>query len=126
VDVQQQEFEQALERKVQPLVDRLDLLERVEAERIERTEAAALATLSRQQAALAALIRRQAAKEFYTTAEAAAALGKAEFTVREWCRHGRVRADKKGSGRGKHQAWVISHDELRRYQREGLLPSRHD
>jgi hypothetical protein len=109
---------------VQPLAEHLGRLERVEAERIERTEAA-LATLSRQQAALAALVRRQASKEFYSTAEAAEALGKAEFTVREWCRHGRVRAEKKGSGRGKHQAWVISHDELRRYQREGLLPIRH-
>jgi hypothetical protein len=123
--VVQQEFEQALERKVQPLVDRLDRLERVETERIERVEAA-LAMISRQQAALAALVRRQASKEFYTTAEAAEALGKVEFTVREWCRHGRVQAEKKGSGRGKYQSWVISHDELRRIQREGLLPTRHD
>ena len=106
---------------VQPLAERLGRLERVETERVERIEAA-LTTISQQQAALAALDRCQAAKELYTTAEAAEALGKAEFTVSEWCRRGRVRAEKKGSGRGRHQAWVISHDELRRYQREGLLP----
>ena len=49
-------------------------------------------------------------------------LGKAEFTVREWCRNGRVQAHKQGSGCGKHQSWVIAHGELQRLQREGLLP----
>lgn len=68
------------------------------------------------------LIGQRTFKEFYTTAEAAEMLGKAEFTVREWCRHGRVKAQKQGSGRGKHQAWVISNGELQRLQREGLLP----
>ena len=63
-------------------------------------------------------------KDWYTTEEFAALVGKAEFTVREWCRLGRVRAEKRQSGRGKHCAWVIAHDELLRYQREGLLPAR--
>jgi hypothetical protein len=49
---------------------------------------------------------------------------KAEITVREWCRLGRVHAEKKGSGRGRYQSWVISHEELLRIQKEGLLPIR--
>ena len=80
--------------------------------------------LDRIEAVLAALAERQAAKDWYTTEEVARALGKAEFTVREWCRLGRVRAEKKGSGRGKYQSWVVSHEELQRVQREGLLPPR--
>jgi hypothetical protein len=49
-------------------------------------------------------------------------VGKAEFTVREWCRHGRIKAEKRLSGRGAHPSWVVSHVELLRFQREGLLP----
>jgi excisionase family DNA binding protein len=63
-------------------------------------------------------------KDWYTTEEAAKILGRAEFTVREWARNGRILAEKKGSGRGKFQSWVISHAELQRIQREGLLPIR--
>jgi hypothetical protein len=33
-----------------------------------------------------------------------------------------VHAEKRKSGRGPHPAWVISHSELLRFQREGLLP----
>ena len=40
-------------------------------------------------------------------------------------RHGRIRAEKRQSGRGKHCDWVIAHDELLRYRREGLLPAKH-
>jgi hypothetical protein len=80
--------------------------------------------LDRIEAALAALAERQTAKDWYTTEEVARALGKAEYTVREWCRHGRICAEKKGSGRGKYQSWVVSHEELLRLQREGLLPPR--
>jgi hypothetical protein len=78
--------------------------------------------LERIEAALGVLVQRQAVKDFYTTDEFAKLVGKAEFTVREWCRHGRVRGKKRLSGRGASPAWVISHEELLRYQKEGLLP----
>jgi hypothetical protein len=84
------------------------------------------AVLSRLDARLAELrdllLAQKAVKDWYTTAEVGELLGKAEFTVREWCRLGRINAAKRQSGRGKHPAWVVSHAELLRYQREGLLP----
>jgi hypothetical protein len=83
-----------------------------------------LQRLDRIEGALAELLRQRTVKDWYATDEVAQILGKAEFTVREWCRHGRVRAEKKGSGRGKYQGWVIAHGELQRIQREGLLPAR--
>jgi hypothetical protein len=72
---------------------------------------------------LTALVEREAVKDWYSTDEFARLVGKAEFTVREWCRNGRVRAEKKGSGRGRYQSWVIAHAELLRYRREGLMPA---
>jgi hypothetical protein len=83
--------------------------------------AAVLARLDRIEEGLRALLEHQAVKDWYTTDEVAKILGKAEYTVREWCRHGRVRAEKRNSGRGAFPAWVISHQELLRYRREGLL-----
>ncbi len=70
------------------------------------------------------VLNQRTVRDFYTPEEAAPIVGKAEFTVREWCRLGRIRAQKRGSGRGKHQGWVISHGELLRYQKEGLLPGK--
>ena len=64
------------------------------------------------------------ARKWYSTAEVAEIVSKAEYTVREWSRQGRIRAEKKGSGRGKYQSWVICHAELLRLQRDGLLPER--
>lgn len=78
--------------------------------------------LTKIEAMLAVLVDRETAKEWYSTDEFARLVGKAEFTVREWCRHGRVKAEKRNSGRGAFPAWCISHQELLRYQREGLLP----
>ena len=78
--------------------------------------------LARIEQMLLTLIEQKTVKEWYTTAEVAKLLGKAEFTVREWCRLGRIHAEKWQSGRGPHAAWVVSHDELLRYQREGLIP----
>lgn len=83
------------------------------------------ARLDKLESMLAILVERQTVREWYTTEEFAGLVGKAEFTVREWCRRGRVTAEKRHSGRGAHPAWVISHPELLRYQREGLLPLRH-
>jgi hypothetical protein len=71
---------------------------------------------------LALLVQRETVKDWYTTEEFARLVGKAEFTVREWCRHRRINAQKRMSGRGAFPAWVISHQELLRYQRQGLLP----
>lgn len=80
--------------------------------------------LERMESLLAALVERETVKDWYTTDEFARLVGKADFTVREWCRLGRVRAGKKGSGRGKYQSWVVPHAELLRFRREGLLPFR--
>ena len=80
-----------------------------------------LAALDRIEEQLASLTRKQP-KEHYSTEDIAKMLGKADFTVREWCRLGRINASKRFSGRGKHQSWVVSHAELLRIEREGLLP----
>lgn len=78
--------------------------------------------LQRIEALLAALVEQRTVKEWYSTAELAAILGRAEFTVREWCRLGRVRAEKKKCGRGPASDWIVSHEELTRVRNEGLLP----
>lgn len=72
--------------------------------------------------ALGVLIERQQVREFYEVDQFAALTGKAAFTVREYCRNGRLHALKRRSGRGGSTSWVISHEEYRRFQREGLLP----
>jgi hypothetical protein len=79
--------------------------------------------LERIEGMLVLLIEQQQVREWYSTDQFAQLVGKAEFTVREWCRLGRVRAEKRRSGRGAFAAWVVSHEELQRYQREGLLPT---
>jgi hypothetical protein len=81
-----------------------------------------LARLARIESLLASLVEQKTVKEWYTTAEVAAIVERAEFTVREWCRLGRVRAVKKKSGRGPASEWIVSHVELTRVRNEGLLP----
>jgi hypothetical protein len=68
------------------------------------------------------ILDKQVIKDFYEVMEFARLVGKAPFTCREWCRLGRIRAEKKLSGRGAHACWVVPRVELLRYQREGLLP----
>ncbi|HYV37929.1 MAG TPA: hypothetical protein VE988_19750 [Gemmataceae bacterium] len=70
---------------------------------------------------LVVLVDRQTIKDFYEIEEFAKLVSKSCFTCREWCRLGRIRADKKLSGRGAYARWVVSHAELLRYQKEGLL-----
>jgi len=81
-----------------------------------------LARLAKIETLLAELVAQRMIKEWYTTAEVAAILGKAEFTVREWCRLRRVHAEKKRCGRGVASEWIVSHAELTRIRNEGLLP----
>lgn len=78
--------------------------------------------LEKIEAMLTVLIERQTVKDFYEIDEFAKLVGKAAFTVREWCRMRRLNGMKRGSGRGAYQQWVISHAELLRYRKEGLLP----
>lgn len=71
--------------------------------------------------ALQRLLSERIEQEYYSTKDVAEILGKAEFTVREWCRHGRVYAEKRASGRGRSKEWMISNTELNRIRSEGLL-----
>jgi len=72
---------------------------------------------------LVSLVGQQTIREWYSVEQFAEIVGKSEFTVREWARLGRIHAKKQKSGRGAYACWTISHDELMRHQREGLLPS---
>ena len=78
--------------------------------------------LDRIEGLLAVLVNQEPPKEYYSTAEVAEILHRAEFTVREWCRLGRIWAEKRQSGRGRSKEWMISHEELLRIRNEGLLP----
>ena len=78
--------------------------------------------LERIESLLSALVERETIKEFYEIEEFARLIGKSGFTVREWARFRRIHATKRKSGRGPHKQWVVSHDELMRYRRDGLLP----
>jgi hypothetical protein len=80
--------------------------------------------LNRIEQMLTILVDRQTLKDFYEIDEFAKLVGKANFTVREWSRLGRIRAEKRKSGRGSSAGWVVSHQEYLRYQKEGLLPEK--
>ena len=68
------------------------------------------------------LANRQVEKDWYTVREVAEILERSEFTVREWCRLGRVFAEKRACGRGNSKEWIVSSLELTRIQNAGLLP----
>lgn len=60
--------------------------------------------------------------DWHSPAEVAALLSRAPFTVREWCRNGRINAQKRPTGRGDADEWEISADEVQRIKNHGLLP----
>lgn len=60
-------------------------------------------------------------KEHYSVKEFAHLANLSDYTVRQACRVGRLRATKALSGRGRRKEWRISHAEYVRYQAEGLL-----
>lgn len=80
--------------------------------------------LTRIEAMLTVLVQGHEVRHWYSVEEFARRVGRSEFTIRQWCRMGRIEAQKKASGRGAHASWVISHAELERYRREGLLPAK--
>lgn len=71
---------------------------------------------------LGQLVEQESAQDWYDTKTAGEILGRSAYSVREWCRLGRVRASKRSCGRGTAKEWMISHDELQRIKSEGLLP----
>jgi len=78
--------------------------------------------LVRIEVAIQQLVEQRLSRDWYTTAEAAQVLGRRPFTVREWCRLGRVHGEKTICGRGLDAEWRISREELIRIQNHGLLP----
>ena len=81
-----------------------------------------LERLERIEVRLAILTEQRRVQDWYDTKTAATILGKSAYSVREWCRLGRVRAEKRPCGRGTSKEWMISHEELERIKCEGLLP----
>lgn len=81
-----------------------------------------ISRLGRIESLLLSLVEQKTVKEWYSTAELAGLIGRKLFTVREWCRKGRVRAEKKECGRGPAGEWRVSHEELVRIRNDGLLP----
>lgn len=78
--------------------------------------------LQRIEQQLERLLDSRLTQEWYDTKTVAEILGKSAYAVREWCRHGRINAQKRASGRGAAKEWMIAHDELQRIKAEGLLP----
>lgn len=61
-------------------------------------------------------------KRHYSVEEFAKEVKRRPFTVREWCRLGRIKASKSMTQSGPALLWVIGHEELERFRRDGLLP----
>ena len=59
---------------------------------------------------------------WFKVGEAAKKLRKSEYTVREWCRDGRINACKGEARRGREQLWMIHRDEIQRFELYGSLP----
>ncbi len=78
--------------------------------------------LKRIEAQLDILVEQKQVQEWYDTKTVAEILERSAYSVREWCRLGRVYAEKRRCGRGTSKEWMISHEELERIKSEGLLP----
>ena len=59
-------------------------------------------------------------QQWFSTEEVASEIGRRPFTVRQWCRLGRLQARKRVTGRGGIAEWEIPLEELERYRNHGL------
>jgi hypothetical protein len=107
------ELEAELSARFEAIIHRLDTIERQQVEIVSLLKQIQLS-----------VGRRAPLKQCYTPVEVADILGKRSYTVREWCRNGRVNATKRSTGRGDALEWEISHEELERIRNHGLLPMR--
>jgi len=80
--------------------------------------------LDRIERLLEQLVERSVIKSHYTVEEFGLMVKRAAYTVRQWCNDGRILAEKSMTRSGSCSRWVIANAELRRFQREGLLPFR--
>lgn len=87
------------------------------------TTSAVLEKLGRIEEKLDALLSQAIPQDYYSVADVARLVDRAEFTVRQWCLQGRIKAEKRPCGRGLTREWMISRDELQRLRSEGLLPT---
>ncbi len=76
--------------------------------------------LERIETLLSELIQQKPQKEWFSTADLAELTGRAEFTVREWCRLGRISAEKETNGRKRE--WRICYEEVQRILNHGPRP----
>ena len=69
------------------------------------------------------LLSQHSIKDWYSAKEIASITGISPDTIREHLRQRRIVGEHiKGTGRGNKPEWRVSHDELMRYQNEGLRP----
>ena len=92
-------------------------------ESLERIEAALRHMMQELDELLTASQRQAVTKKAYSVPEAAKILRRSPYTVREWCRLGRIHATKRPGGRGNELEWEIAHAEIERFENHGLLPT---
>jgi hypothetical protein len=65
---------------------------------------------------------RSEVRQHFSVEECAPKLNKSAYTIREWCRMGRINAFKCNDKRGDSAAWRVSAEEISRILDFGLLP----
>ena len=83
-----------------------------------------LRRLDRIEEILHRIAEKEPEQEWYDTKTVAGLLGRSAYSVREWCRLKRVKAEKRVCGRGAAKEWMISHEELCRIKAKGLRSRR--
>ena len=86
------------------------------------SESEILTLLARIENKLDAISQEKRVQDYYSVAEFAERVERSEFTTREWCRLGRIKAVKRSCGRGRALEWMIPHEEWLRFMSHGLRP----